>query len=139
MIIKTKYAGQKYSKEYPSEYPGVATVTVTAPDEVSTDDYLFNIALYPDALDENVHGQDIRVVNPAVGNISIINSGEKSGFASFTVYDLNGRLIMNDDHLELKEGICVTGLDANALSAGTYIYHLQIENQVYSGKLTRLP
>ena len=137
MSVKTKVPGQKYTKELPEEYPGIATIVVTALDGVTINTYNLNI-LYPVGLtDTEANSIDIQVVNPSRSHLLILNEGEKILNAEISIFDLSGRTLFSKEISNLAHGINETGINISGLNKGIYMFSISANDKKHTGKFIK--
>ena len=134
LIVQTKVPGQTYQRQYPVSYPGTATVTVTAPDGVTTGTYNLNASLFVGVSDLIDDSDDLLVVNPVTDFLLINNQGVGIQQAEIKVFDLNGRMLLSDRGQILNRGMNNTGINISGFEKGIYLYSIKVDRKTYSGK-----
>jgi pectinesterase len=134
LVIVTKVPGQTYSRNYPDDYPGVATIDVTAPNGETTRTYNLNISLFVGLSEMRDNPSDIHVINPVVNSLQFYNRGDQILNTEIKVFDLNGRTLFSEKRTSLTHGINETGINISGLDNGIYVYNIRAESRSFSGK-----
>lgn len=135
--IETKVPGQKHTKEKPAEYPGIATIVVTAPDGVTINTYQINVLFNVSLTKIKISSIDIQVVNPARNHLLIVNEGDKILNAEISILDLNGRTLFSKERSILAHGINKTGINISGLNEGIYVFSIRANDKNYTGKFIK--
>ena len=53
------------------------------------------------------------------------------------VYDINGHLLVNDDHIGLEKGIQVLEINTEELISGMYIIRVSIDDSIITKKIIK--
>jgi hypothetical protein len=137
MKVISKVQGQGITKEYPEEYPGIATIVVTAVDGVTINTYEFTVS-YPVGLTEMEAGSiDIQAVNPSGDHLLILNRGNEILNAGIRILDLNGRTLLSKELSVLAQGINETGINISGLNKGVYMFSICVNDNNYTGKFIK--
>lgn len=138
VIIYTKISGQRYSYIKPATLPGTIEIDITALDKVTTQQYLIHVDLQTGINKSDVTAPDkISILNPVKNELLIINRSDQPADAAITICDLNGKLLFSETLHELITGISETGLDVSSLSAGIYLYRINLNEQSFFGKIIK--
>jgi hypothetical protein len=129
--------GQKFSKQNPTEYPGIATVVVTALDGVTTRTYELNVSLAVGLRETKANYADIQAIISSLNHFLILNQGDEVRNAEISIFDLNGRLLSSEEISYLAKGINETGINISGLNKGIYMYSLQARDRKYTGKFIK--
>ncbi|OJJ23479.1 hypothetical protein BKI52_03700 [marine bacterium AO1-C] len=80
---------------------------------------------------------DLVYPNPFSNTLTLSLELPKEGQVSLKVFDLMGRLQKTSMHKKLKAGKQSLELDMRDLQTGTYLYHLQVGDQLIKGKIVK--
>jgi len=95
----------------------------TGEKEITSENYNFNITIYPSPFSENT-------------NLSY--SIHEEGFVNIEIYDINGRHISTLVSEFQEEGEYIVWVNGTKLPAGLYFIRLQIANEVITKKIIKL-
>jgi hypothetical protein len=98
-------------------YAGIfGKVNLTIPTNILSNEEIDNVMLYP---------------NPALNSINITTT--KSTPESFLIYDVNGNVVLRNDHIALG----TSRMNIESLSPGIYFIQCKSENRIRKGKFIK--
>ncbi|HAS41278.1 MAG TPA: hypothetical protein DCS93_12405 [Microscillaceae bacterium] len=80
---------------------------------------------------------DLVYPNPFLNTLTLSLELPKEGQVSLKIFDLVGRLQKTNVYKNLKAGKQLLEVDVQALKSGTYLYHLQVGEQLIKGKIVK--
>jgi hypothetical protein len=96
--------------------------------------YATPVGIEPEPGMIRAHG-DLKInPNPVIDNLTVSYMNEKSGSLSFTVYDLTGRIVMNETLGNQPKGLFTRTFNLGSLTQGTYLVKIGTD----SGKIVKL-
>jgi len=104
-----------------AELPGTTTVDVTAEDKVTTQQYVINFTVAPDAIEPNGLSGISIYPNPVRHELTVTNVED----ATISIYELSGTLIrtINNPDRDVQ-------IDVSSLGAGVYLMKIQTSDQI---------
>ena len=121
----------------PSSFPGVATIVVTAVDNITTLTYSINLSITTDIqLKEKVFSEII-FENPVRQNISFIINIDQPTSVLLKIYNSTGILSGEKDFGNMVSGKHYLCLD-ETLASGVYFYQLHLMNKVTTGEFVKI-
>lgn len=127
----TKWANAMYFGTYGRGIFMDTTYVVDHTNEIVTPD------VYLDIPTVNANGDNsVRFYpNPAVDNATMELTIGKAGNATLVVYDLNGKVVRNENLGRLAEGSHTRSIDCQGLQHGMYLVNVLVGNQKATAKL----
>jgi hypothetical protein len=106
---------------------------VTSDDGSLTNNWTVNIELYSTTVENDLKNDDILLYpNPAKDKFTVQSLKFKVGYATFEIYDLNGRKLLEKNFPAGSENV---EIDVSSLQSGIYFCRLTSENKSTTKKL----
>jgi phosphatidylserine/phosphatidylglycerophosphate/cardiolipin synthase-like enzyme len=122
LIIYSPEIANQYYQEFAARYKDNTSHSLVVDD-------------YPYTIKEN---QILVYPNPAVNNVTFSFVTATAGYAKITVYDLQGRTIAIISSTNMAAGQNNIKWNLNSVSAGTYIYRVETDAGIITGKIIKI-
>jgi pectinesterase len=121
----------------PGQIPGDIVVTAVSPSRTDTAEYRISVH-FPLGIDEGRRPvSSLEILNPVTDRLLLKSSVAIPGKAFVTVYDVNGRLVFNEDLVNIQAGLSEIPMDSGTMSPGVYLYSIQSRAGNASGRLVK--
>ncbi len=137
--VTIQYLGQKYSSVKPSELPGDVEVTVTAPNQVNTTDYTVSVGQTSAIENSTVTNfTSLAVSSSFTDNITLFATGAINKPVDFGLFDISGKKVFEAKQINITSNKTDISLNQTLINKGLYIYHIQGEGILLSGKIVKI-
>jgi hypothetical protein len=130
---KSQIDGANVEITQPEGVSGKGVVVVTSFDGLTQNTYTIDFSIAPSGIEGNNSDIKFHITNPFANTLDLKFSQLPLQDIDLVIYNLQGKLI-------IKKKFSATNsfsMDASWLLNGIYIYHLQIDGNLYSGKVVK--
>lgn len=130
LFARTKYPYAMYFGTYGRGIFMDSTFVVDHENEIADSQYLDIPVVYANSIN------NVRVYpNPAVANTNLELTIAKAGSAVVKVYDMSGKLVINENYGRLAEGTYTRTINCEGLRHGMYLVNIVVGDQTATTKL----
>ena len=130
--------GQTYYEVEPDSLPGEYKVIMKAPSEVDSIVYTITVNPAVGFTTKEIKECKILVTNPVEDKLQVHCTENINMPGTISIYNLSGKKLFTQQFVTLSEGVNEFSIESIGLSSGIFLYRIQTDNILASGKLIKL-